>query len=166
MLSLCISRGLTSADSAQGEVLLWEVVGEKAVMMDGAEAPCWGAQGPAWECVWVLNQCVQHKGLFLMKHMQTLGRLKRLPLGFSRCFKRRGQSKRCKYLSGAIFTLPIWDSQTVLKNAVQCFILFLDSMSNFYFIVFISFLLLKENASHFLSHYPLQIPYSAWIAYC
>lgn len=91
MLSPCILRGVASA---QGEVLLQEVAGEKAVKMQGAES-LW--QG---ECVQTLNQHVRRKGLFMLKYMLMLDSLERLPLLFSSHFKQKGLSVRGSIFQG------------------------------------------------------------------
>lgn len=70
------------------------MVGEKAVMMQGAES-LW--QG---ERVRTLNQHVRHKGLFMLKYMLTLDSLERLPLLFSSCFKQKGLSVRGSIFQG------------------------------------------------------------------
>lgn len=103
--------------------------------------------------------------LFLMKYMQTLGRLKSLLLGLPRCFKQGGLSTRCKYLSGAIFTLPIRVSQSIFKNALQCFIISLDSMSNFYVIVF-TFLSTSSGKCPSLFIPLSTVNILVWVGYC
>lgn len=153
VLSPCILRGVASA---RGEVLLQEVAGKKAVMMQGAES-LW--QG---ECVRTLNQHVRRKGLFMLKYMWTLDSLERLPLLFSSCFKQQGLSVR-----GSIFQGQSLHYQDEIKEIILN--LFKKMLYSVLFClliqcpVFIVFTFLS-TFHHFLSHYPLWI--SVWIGYC
>lgn len=109
----CILRGVFSA---QGEDFPQEVAVEKAVIMQGAEIPCQG------KSVQTLNQSTLRKGLSMLKCMQTLENLERLPLHFSRCFKQKSQSVRQNIVQGQSLHYQFEIEEIILnlffKNAV------------------------------------------------